>query len=41
VANVAGGWTITAGDFDGDGLQDLAIGDPTDLRVYRALPRLP
>jgi hypothetical protein len=41
VAGVGGGWSITTGDFDGDGLQDLAIGDPTDLRLYHALPRLP
>ena len=41
VAGVAGGWSIAAGDFDGDGLQDLAIGEPTDLRVYHALARLP
>lgn len=41
VTGVEGGWSITADDFDGDGLQDLAIGEPTELRVYRALPRLP
>ncbi len=41
VPSVQGGWSITTGDFDGDGLADLAVGAPTDLRLYYAIARLP
>lgn len=41
VDDLPGGKAITAGDFDGDGLDDLAIGDGNQIRVYRTVPVLP
>jgi hypothetical protein len=41
VTGVPGGLSLAAGDFDGDGLDDLAVGTVDELRVYHATSRLP
>jgi hypothetical protein len=41
VAGLPGGLSLAAGDFDGDGLDDLAVGTVDELRVYHATSRLP
>lgn len=40
VADLPGGIDITAGDFDADGVIDLAIGQPSTCAIYRRLPEI-
>ncbi len=40
VPDLPGGVDITAGDFDGDGVIDLAIGHPNACAIYRRLPEI-
>lgn len=35
-----GGVSLAAGDFDGDGLSDVALGDAASVRIYRASPSI-
>lgn len=37
VEGLMGGRAITSGDFDGDGLDDLALGDELGTRIYSAI----
>ena len=39
-ARLPGGLSITSGDFDGDGLGDLAIGDDLGVYFYNSVPVL-
>jgi hypothetical protein len=32
---------VAAGDFDGDGVEDLAVADSGSIRILRQRPRLP
>jgi hypothetical protein len=41
VAGLPGGQSVSAGDFDGDGLSDLAVGTVSELQVFHAIARLP
>jgi hypothetical protein len=40
VPDLPGGIDITAGDFDADGVIDLAIGQPSMCAIYRRLPEI-
>jgi hypothetical protein len=35
--SVQGGWNVVAADFSGDGMDDLAVGTATSLRLYRGV----
>jgi hypothetical protein len=39
--SIAYGSAVVAGDFDGDGVDDLAIADQGSIRIARQIPRLP
>lgn len=41
IEGLGGGIDIASGDFDGDGVPDIAIGHPTSLTLYRRAPELP
>jgi hypothetical protein len=38
---IAYGSAVVSGDFDGDGVEDLAIADQGSIRISRQTPRLP
>lgn len=38
LSGVPGGDALSVGDFDGDGVRDLAIGSATGVKLYRGLP---
>jgi hypothetical protein len=40
IADLPGGRAIAAADFDGDGLDDLALGDDSGMQVYHSEPIL-
>jgi len=41
VAAHEGAVVVTAGDFDGDGVSDVALGSPASVAVFRGIPGLP